>query len=104
MLNKKYRLSKKEILNIVKLGKRFSTENIDIKVWFDEKLEFPQFCFIVSKKVSKDATDRNKIKRILRAEIYKLIKTGKVKNAKYVFIVKKPLERINLSEIEAILK
>lgn len=65
MLPKKHRLSKNIIPLVLKKGKDFYSDNMRLKVFFDYQKN-SAFSFVVSGKVSKRATERNKIKRRAR--------------------------------------
>lgn len=79
MLAKKNRLrKKKDIERVFKEGKGFKEDFLVLKI-VKNNLENSRFAFIVSQKVSKKATLRNKIRRRLRELVrlkIKEIKTG----------------------------
>jgi ribonuclease P protein component len=62
----------KEIDKVFKLGKRLKGDFFYIKI-IKTKNKNSRFCFIVSKKISKKAVVRNKIKRRLRDIIRKIL-------------------------------
>lgn len=65
MLSKQNRLRKKsDFDNVFKRGKPFKSGSLLVKI-IKNNLEISRFGFIVSKKVSKKAVERNKIKRWL---------------------------------------
>ena len=71
MLSKKYRLQKDKDFDLVfKKGKNLGSEFLFLKLR-KNGLEISRFGFILSKKISKNATVRNKIKRRLREIIRK---------------------------------
>ena len=76
----------------------FSTPLFGAVCFFDEIDEI-KFGFVISKKISKRAVDRNKIKRrmceILRKDLNKF-KSG----TKIVFLAKKSLLEVKMSELE----
>lgn len=80
MLLLKNRLRKKqEFENVLKNGKSFFYENISLRMVKNNQ-ENSRIGFIISNKFSKKATERNKIKRQLRAIFYKtipILKKGK---------------------------
>ncbi|MDQ6985499.1 MAG: ribonuclease P protein component [Candidatus Dojkabacteria bacterium] len=94
MLSKKYRIPKTEIPNIIKRGKRISSEFFDLKIWHDDAIKNHRFSIVISKKVSKKAVTRNKIRRKFRAAIYSLLKNNTFKKDNYIFIIKS----VDLSE------
>ena len=62
-LKKKYRLSKKNDIELVlKNGKRRTAQSFRL-FFYPNKLNFSRFCVIISKKVAKKATTRNRIRR-----------------------------------------
>ena len=69
MLRKENRVTKKkDIERIFKKGKGFKEDFLILKT-VKNNLNNSRFCFIVSKKISKKAVIRNKVKRILREAI-----------------------------------
>ncbi len=67
MLARKHRIKKKkEIENIFKKGRSFRQDFLILKI-IKNDLGSCRFAFIVSKKISKKAVERNKVKRSLRA-------------------------------------
>jgi ribonuclease P protein component len=79
MLKRKYRLTKnKDFEKIVKKGKSYFSDEIVLK-WIENGLPFSRFGIVVSLKVDKKATIRNKIKRRIRDILSKnleMIKAG----------------------------
>lgn len=74
MLPKKYRLQyRKDFARIYKKGKFLRTLLFNIK-YLKNNLDCSRFAFVISTKISKKATERNKIKRQLRAIIREKIK------------------------------
>lgn len=70
MLSKKYRLSRKEINLIHKKGRRFGVGGIGVKC-LKNQLGYSRFAVNVPVSVSKKATERNRIRRIVYDEIGK---------------------------------
>ena len=99
MLAKKNRLKrKKDFKLILKEGKRFKEDFLILKL-VKNNLEKSRFSFIISQKVSKKATTRNKIKRRL-SEIVRL-KLKKIKKGIDVILIACPgLEEKDFWEIE----
>ena len=88
MLSKKYRLQKDKDFDLVfKKGKNSGSEFLFLKLRKND-LEISRFGFILSKKISKNATVRNKIKRRLREIIRKEL--GNIKSGFDIVIVAKP--------------
>lgn len=76
MLRKQFRLTlNKEIQNVLKNGRYFSTHFFNLKI-INNQLPENRFCVIISKKISKFATKRNRIKRqlseVLRLNLLKI--------------------------------
>lgn len=72
MLPRKNRLSDRTSLLAVKSrGKLFSGRNLSAVVLKKSPEDHPRFGIIVSTKISKLATQRNRIKRLIRSAIYK---------------------------------
>lgn len=88
MLSKKYRLQKDKDFDLVfKKGKNLDSEFLFLKLRKND-LEISRFGFILSKKISKNATVRNKIKRRLREVVRKEL--GNIKSGFDIIIVAKP--------------
>ena len=103
MLSKKLKLDPKEIPTIARKGKRLAGEYFDIKVWWDNALENPQFAISISTKVDKRATVRNRIKRTMREAIKLNIQN--FRPGKYLILIKSPkLAEMKSREVEGLLK
>ncbi|MEQ1561330.1 MAG: ribonuclease P protein component [Nitrospira sp.] len=66
MLHKKRRISRKEFFYVLGQGKRYNSQHFLAYVFFDKTKNKPtdsRFSFSVSKKVAKNAVDRNKLRR-----------------------------------------
>jgi ribonuclease P protein component len=96
---KKYRLRGKEFEEVLKKGRGYRVENLVLKILFKEKEK--KFGFLLSKKIFKKATQRNKIKRrlreVLRAKIEE-IKDG----VRGVFIPLPGIEKIEFKRLKMI--
>ncbi|GAB4285743.1 MAG: hypothetical protein Kow0081_3680 [Candidatus Dojkabacteria bacterium] len=88
MLPKKYRLEKHRIPEVARKGKRTYFKSFEMRFLKNEKMENPKICVIVSKKVSKKATERNRLKRKLRAWAWEQIKNGALPLGEYVLVGK----------------
>ena len=77
MLRKKYRLSRKQIGFIHKKGRRLNVEGISIKC-LANRLGYSRFAVNVPVSVSKKATERNRIRRIIYDEIGKIKPSGSI--------------------------
>ena len=101
VLSKKNKLKKKDLNKILRKGKRFNGE-ILLLIIFKNDLKNTRVGLIISKKVSKKAVVRNKIKR----RIYSLIrnKLSKIKTGFDVLIITRPeIKEKNFFEINKIL-
>lgn len=98
MLPRQNRLKKKELEGVFKEGKGFKEDFIFLKIT-KNNLKVSRFGFVVSQKVSKKATLRNKIKRRLRAGVQ--TRLAKIKKGWDMVLVAVPgLETKNVWEIE----
>ena len=99
MLKKEYRLIKdQEFKNVFKHGRTLYTPFLTIKI-VKNNLTHPRFGFIVSKKISKRAVQRNKLKRRLR-EIVRLNLPLIKKNVDVVFFTKSSLLSLNFPALK----
>lgn len=112
MLSSSYRIPKEEIPNIVRRGKKFSSEFFDVKAWFDDNLEHSHFAVVISAKVDKRAVVRNTIRRKFKAAIYKIINDeleiinkGTFRKGNYIFLIRNAkLQDLKSQEIEGLIK
>ena len=101
MLPKQNRLKKEKDFNrVFRDGKKIKEDALFFQ-WAPNNLKISRFGFIVSKKISKKATMRNKIKRQLRELIRKRIAVLQ-KGIDGVFVTRPGLEKKGFSEIEKI--
>lgn len=101
MLSKKNRITEeKDFDRIFKKGKSFKENFLILKI-IPNSLQINRFAFIISKKVSKSAIVRNKIKRQLR-ELTKIKIDGIKKGFDGVFIVLPGLEDRDSLELKNI--
>lgn len=99
MLPKKNRLTRKKDFDLVfKKGKSFKEDFLILRA-VGSKTEDCRFGIVVSKKISKKATVRNRVKRKLRALTELKIKKIK-KGTDIIFIALPGLERKEFSEVE----
>ena len=101
MLAKSNRLTKeKDFRRVFRRGKRYETPLF--RVYIGEQKESlssgSRFGVIVSKKVSKKAVDRNRIKRVIRAAIKEYIEKTKGNFDIIIVVIRKP-ERVDFSGI-----
>jgi len=88
MLKKDFRLRKdKDVRRVLAKGKGFHGQFLGIK-FLPNKLENNRFCLIISNKISKKSTKRNKIRRRL-SEIVRL-NLAKIKGNYDIVIIAKP--------------
>ncbi len=102
MLPKRNRLKKKkDFEQVFKKGQFFREDFLTLKIVLNG-LKNSRFGFIVSKKVSKKAVTRNKIKRWLRVAILLQIKMGGItqKPSDIIIIIKPGVEIKNFQEIK----
>ncbi|MDP2910404.1 MAG: ribonuclease P protein component [bacterium] len=98
MLNQKNRLTKKKDFDAVfKRGRGFKQGCLYFKIK-ENDLSFSRFGFIVSKKFSKKAVERNKIRRRLREIIKK--KLLPVKEPKDIVIIVNPGAENDFEKLE----
>ena len=72
MLPKSNRLPSLEIRSVLRHGKRLTDKNIQI-VFASSNAQVSRFAFVVSTKIDKRATRRNRIKRVMREAVRALI-------------------------------
>jgi ribonuclease P protein component len=98
MLPLKYRLTKKkDFENVFKKGKGFKQDLLFLKAAKNDLGE-NRFGFVVSTKISKKATERNKVKRRLREAVWQRIGELK-KGTDAVFVALPGIEGKNYDEI-----
>lgn len=99
MLKKINRISsRKEFLEIKNKGKLSGSPIFGVLILKNED-EFKKFGFIISKKISKRAVDRNKIKRRM-AEVLKKNLDKFSLGIRMIFLVKKEILNKKIEEIE----
>ena len=89
---------KKEFLEIKNKGNILNSPLFGA-VTLQDDTEDLKFGFVISKKISKRAVDRNKIKRRMSEVLVKNLKKFKL-GTKIVFLAKKNLLRASIEEIE----
>ncbi len=108
MLAQKNRLRKRnDIQRVFKQGNGVKNSFLYLKA-ISNGLKDPRFAFVVSKKISKKSTERNRVKRLLRESIQKNMVE---KSLDIVIIVLpeisktiKDLRKIKLNDVEKIIK
>jgi len=103
MLPKLYRLRKERDFKIlVQQGKSFFLKELGLK-YLKNNLDYSRFGFVVSTKIDKRATVRNKIKRRLREIIYQNLK--KIKLGFDILILTRPeIKKLDFRQIKEILE
>lgn len=97
MLSFRNRLKKqKDFENVFKNGKGFKQGSLYLKS-NENKLQSSRFGFVVSKKFSKKAVDRNRIKRILREIVREMI--DKIKTGLDIVIIVNPGAKADFQEL-----
>ena len=100
MLAKELILKKRKDFELVmKEGKMHQTPLFGLLVYISEEVKDRKFGFLISKKVSKRAVDRNRIKRLLAEAVRKNIDVFS-KKAWMVFLAKKTLIDLKYEEVE----
>ena len=101
MLSFRNRLKKqKDFEKIFKNGKSFKQGSLYLKINKND-LQSSRFGFIVSKKFSKKAVERNRIKRILREVVKERI--GEVVKGMDIVIVVNPKAKADFQELKKII-
>jgi len=101
MLPRKYRLSKSSEIEELKNGGRlFSGEDLSIIVAKSASNETTRFTFLVSTKVSKKATERNRIRRMLSSMVYELVDQVD-KGSLVLFLSRKTIVEANKSDVKS---
>ncbi len=101
MLPKTNRLQKQDFDNVREKGFVVNGNLFGLSIYNRNDPNPPRFGFVVSKKISNKAVERNRIKRMLRQALLSLL--SKFKNGyDVVFLAKKTiLEEINASDVAA---
>lgn len=90
MLALKYRLKKKKDFDrVLQESKTLREDFLVIKIKENQQ-ENPRFGFVVSKRVAPKATQRNKIKRLLRETVRNHIQRGEINNNIDVVVIVLP--------------
>ena len=101
MLSRQKGLKDKEIQKISRKGKSIRGDDFFVRAWFDKDQSENKFAISVSAKVSKKATQRNRIKRLFRAAIFDLEKEKFFRKGSYLFVIRNSsLAELKLNEIK----
>jgi ribonuclease P protein component len=101
MLPRQNRIPSQVIAQLFKSGIKTYSNELVISVGKSDT-SIPRFAFLVTKKISKLAVTRNRIKRLLRESVWHLI--GKFKSVDVVFMVKKDISNLSESEVEKLVE
>ena len=100
MLKKQNRLSKRsDFLKLKKEGAVKQSPFFGFVYLKNEEIDKPRFGFIISKRISKKAVDRNKIKRVLCEIIMKKTDFGN-KKIEGIFLVRQAILKAKRNELE----
>ena len=103
MFPKKNRILKKEFNELMKVGHIFHSQSISLRSIKNIREIAPKFAFVVSKKIAKNATERNKMRRkgfhALREIIFPL-KVKTIKGFTGAFFFKKEGKEIMFSDLK----
>lgn len=102
MLKRLYRLKNTKDIKRALNGNNKQTSSIAVIKSANNQLEHSRFTVIISKKISKKATERNRAKRQVKAIIKKNLNLFK-KKIDYVIIIRKPFLEKSFNDIENIL-
>lgn len=103
MLKKEFRLRKqKDFENVFQKGFYFANDFLSLKITKND-LPISRFGFIVSKKVSKKAVQRNRIKRLLRESI-RLKQKDLQTSFDAIFIVRAGTTEKNFKEVDLVME
>ncbi len=92
--------SSKDIKKILSTGKKLIFKDFII-IFQKNNFGYPRFAFIVSKKVSKRAVDRNRAKRLLREIVRKYYRYISDKGFDIIFIARKSIIDKKLQDLES---
>ena len=100
MLSQKFRISDRKVFDLLKQkGKSVGTSKFVFVYMSDSALENSKFGVIASKKISKLAVTRNRIRRIIYAALDKYVNDIKV-NIYGLFIVRTDFSETKSTEVE----
>ena len=103
MLPRQYRLSENfAIKEVYQRGRWVKTAHLKLFYFFSKQKD-PSFAFVVSKKQVRRIVDRNRLKRIFRAEVSKVLKNV-VPGTKVIVQARVDMPKLPSSEIRAELK
>ena len=99
MLKKENRISKRKEVEEIKRGRSVYQSPVFGMLLMDKKDDRKKFLFVVSKKISKRAVDRNRIRRLLSEAIKPSLE--RIKNGVRVgFLVRRKIMGMSLEEIK----
>lgn len=97
MIAKKFRVPRQIIAPILRKGEEFRTELFIVR-YFENNEQFSRYRVIISKKIEKEAVDRNKLRR----QVYEAIRTTATgsKNRDMILIPKKKITTATFAQIK----
>lgn len=98
ILSRRYKIKSARIEEIKKRGRIFRSLSFLVILLKDSGFKNPHFAFIISKKISKKAVVRNKIKRILSEAVRRSLYLVP-ENFDFIFLAKKGIEKRTQEEI-----
>jgi ribonuclease P protein component len=99
MLAKIYSLKgKRKIDEVLKKGKKKQSDNFGVFHLDRKTSDLPKFVFVISKKISKLAVNRNRVKRAMSESVRRNIKIVP-KGMEFVFLAKKSIVKRSTEEI-----
>lgn len=98
MLSPAYRLPKEEISQILRRGTHVRSDMVELI--YRKTSGVPRFAFIVSTKIDKRATARNRMRRVLSESVRHLMAT--IQPVDGIFIAKKNFADLLQTEVEKI--
>lgn len=72
MLSKPHRLPTPDVKQVTRFGRRLTSPHLAL-MYRNNTVGIPRFAFIVSKKIDKRATERNRIRRLLRESVQQIL-------------------------------
>ena len=91
-------IKEKEIEHVFKHGRHFFVRDLGIK-FLKNEFDYPRFAIIVSNKISRKATERNRIKRRLR-EIIRLVIPKLPQDIDLIVLTRPGIKEIDYEEMK----
>ena len=99
MLPSTHRLPKEVVSDVLRFGARKDTGEFTLR--YKKTSDSPRFAIVVSTKVDKRATQRNRIRRIISESLARLLSVAR--QGDYVVVVRKNIADLSQKEVEALL-